>query len=216
MKSIFNMTVAAAAILSLSGCAMTENMTDKQQTQTEAAATGAAVGAVLGVLVGDSKKGAVVGALVGSIIASRYAEHVANKKQEYADNEAYMKAVIAEADNMIALSAEKRTALSAQIANQQKQLAAMQADQDKTEVDNDTLEKQKQDYLAAVKLNDELIAAIQQEVDIQKDVLAKEKERIPVVLVSHSQDTIAKLEAEHKRLLALKTSLVAVPNERFY
>jgi cell division protein FtsB len=88
----------------MGGCA---SMTDRQQTQAQGAAVGtaggAAVGAALGAIFGG-KDGAIIGASVGAgmglLAGAVYGTHVANQKAKFANEEDYLNAVIASAQQI--------------------------------------------------------------------------------------------------------------------
>lgn len=93
----------ACAVLVISGCANIKD--DGTRTRTEGAGTGAAIGAVAGgllgqVLGGDTKStliGAAIGAAVGGVGGYAYGDHVAGQKEQYAKEEEWLDACIAQA-----------------------------------------------------------------------------------------------------------------------
>lgn len=214
MKSLFNKAPLAivVAALTLTGC----QMTDKQQTQAEAAATGAAVGAIVGGLVTDSKEGALVGATIGATIGMMYAEHVADKKEEYADNEKYMEAVLAEADKLIDISSKKREELTGKLADNNKKLAAIKEGRTEQVEDNAELNAQINAYNNELKNTEYLLIVLEREIEVQKKVLDKERDVIPVAYVTQSESKIATLQDEIKGLQNLKTSLASLEHKRLY
>jgi acyl-CoA synthetase (AMP-forming)/AMP-acid ligase II len=214
--------LCCAATLSLSGCALTEGLTDKQLTKNEGAMIGVAIGGVAGALLGG-KKGALFGAALGGAIGNMFAQHVSKKKEKYADNESYMKAVISESDKVIALSKQERKNLVASIKEQQEALASLKSDQKENKDANSTLVAQQQQLNQSLKRTNNLIKILDQEIAIQKETLEKERESLPIILVNHSKtnqavmgDEKQKLEKEKQALEKLAMGLASLDQRTLY
>lgn len=100
-KTGFISAMILALLLSTS-CANIHN--DRTRTQTEGALAGAgigaAVGAIIGAATGNSRSaavGAAIGAGVGAMGGLAYGTHVANKKADYASEEAWLAACLSQA-----------------------------------------------------------------------------------------------------------------------
>lgn len=116
---------------SLWGCANIKD--DKTRTKTEGTLVGgglgAAIGAGVGALVGGKKGAAIgagIGAGVGAAIGFGVGTHIANKKAEYATEEAWLDACIEDAQRTNDTLREHNSALSAELKILEKQTAALQ------------------------------------------------------------------------------------------
>jgi ElaB/YqjD/DUF883 family membrane-anchored ribosome-binding protein len=104
--------------LMLSGCSTTTS--DRSVTTAQGAGLGAALGAGLGALIGSASdnagSGALIGALVGGAGGALYGNHVANKKSEYASQEEYLDACLAQANQVYEAAQAKKEGLQTEIA----------------------------------------------------------------------------------------------------
>jgi len=209
MKTNFFFCSVLSTSILISGCAAT----DRQATEGEATATGALVGALIGGIIGDSKKGVAIGAAVGAIAGSVYGKHVADKKEEYASNEDYMNAVIAEADKVVKAAKEHRATLEAVIAERQVELARLNDKSLNAQEENEELKAR----LAQVKEQTEKLKnIISQEIKIQEQTLEQERAVIPASLVIESASTIDNLKSEQKLLQTLEADLMSLDEMRVY
>jgi hypothetical protein len=123
---------ALMAIFLATGCTNIKN--DEARTKAEGALAGSAGGAVLGALVGALAgmgspdyitRGALIGAGAGGGAGYAYGASVAYKKKQFATQEAYLDACIAEARQKTQKSRSYNALARAVIARQQQQLAAL-------------------------------------------------------------------------------------------
>lgn len=115
------LALITAMALSTISCANIAN--DRTRTQTEGALAGAGVGAamggIIGAITGDESTalvGAAIGAGVGALVGGAIGTHVANKKAEYATEEAWLDACIKEAQSANQAAAAYRDRLKATLA----------------------------------------------------------------------------------------------------
>jgi uncharacterized protein YcfJ len=116
-----------------SGCANITN--DSTRTKTEGTLVGAGAGAVLGAGIGalaGGSRGALIGghlgAAGGSLAGSLVGDHIANNKAEYASQEEWLDACIAQAKQVNAESVRYNAQLKKEIADYDKQASKLLAD----------------------------------------------------------------------------------------
>ncbi|USI27918.1 glycine zipper domain-containing protein [Alteromonas macleodii] len=204
--------VICATALVTSGCAST----DQQNTENQGTAAGVVIGGLLGLALGDSKEATLLGATVGAVLGNMYGKHVADKKAEYKDTEAYMTAMIAESDKVIAASREQRETLQSSVTNQKQMIASYKQksaeQQDLKKALSEQLEKNAKD----LETTNELIAAIDREVGIQQRVLNEERAQLASVMIDKSEANITTMESEKRQLQLLKTQLASLDYRRVY
>lgn len=222
VKRFFCVTFGSVLILFfLQGCA---SLTDAQQTVGEGAATGVVIGGVIGgvagLLVGDNGEsaaiGAAIGATIGAVAGTLYGNHVASKKQDFANKEAYMKAVIAEADKVLANSRETRKTLKLDIAARKKNIDFIKSQRTSKSESNTSLAQLSKKNSQDIEKINQLILGIEDEMKIQKTVLAREKNSLSPQLVSLSETKTSGLETEHRKLKLLKAQLANLDIRRMY
>ncbi len=218
VKRFFCVALCPTLILFfLQGCA---SITDGQQTVGEGAATGVVIGGVIGgvagLLVGDNGESAAIGAAIGAVAGTLYGNHVASKKQDFANKEAYMKAVIAEADKVLANSRETRKTLKLDIAARKKTIDFIKSQRtSKSELNTSLAQLSKKNSQDIEKIN-QLILGIEDEMKVQKTVLVREKYSLSQQLVSLSETKTSGLETEHRKLKLLKAQLANLDIRRMY
>jgi hypothetical protein len=118
--------------LVLAGCANIHN--DRTRTKVEGTAAGAAAGGILGGVIGGVvsggsptyiAQGAIIGAQIGGHAGYAYGTSVANKKAQYASQEAWLDACIAEAKTTTEKSRDYSRLARQIIARQQREIAAV-------------------------------------------------------------------------------------------
>lgn len=212
MKTKITLSLGMAAVLTISGCATT----DEQQTRTEGVAAGALIGGLVGLVLGDSKKVAVAGALVGAIAGDIYAKSVVRKKEDYADAESYMNDVIKDAETNLARSQLERKSLLANFDEYTAEIVRIKKKQDGTESGNLAFKKQIRLAQKDLKAADELIAHLNEEIDMQNQILERERKVIPVSLVQHFESTISSYESEKRQLELLKSKIANLDRRKLY
>lgn len=135
---------------------------------------GAAIGALAGLATGDSRnvvKGALIGAGAGLATGLVAGIYVANKKEDYANNEAYLDACINEARQYNEIAAKANDDLSTQI-----RLTEQNIDQLRTRTRNAALRRQQasqnvETLKQAAGTSDKNIAALEGEISAQEKAL---------------------------------------------
>lgn len=204
--------VVCAAALGTSGCAST----DKQNTENQGTAAGAVIGGLLGLALGDSKEATILGAAVGAVLGNMYGKHVADKKAEYKDSEAYMNAMIAESDKVIAASREQRETLQSSVANQKQMIASLTQKSAEQQDVKKALSEQLKKNTKDLEITNELITALDREVEIQQRVLNEERVQLASFIIDKSEANITTMESEKRQLQLLKTQLANLDYQRVY
>ena len=116
--------ILATALALPVGCANIAN--DRTRTQTEGTLAGAGIGALLGAGIGAATggsrgalAGALIGATVGGVAGLAYGTSVANKKEEYASEEAWLEACLNEAKSVNQQAAAANSRLRTNLASYQ-------------------------------------------------------------------------------------------------
>lgn len=203
----------ALVLFGLSGCA---SMTDAQRTQAQGAATGALIGGLMGSLIGDDRKRVALGAVAGMALGSMYGKHVADRKQEFVNQEAYMQAVIAEADKVLDQAKNERTSLQADIVRRQQAINMIKQRQASLEKSNQSLMQVTADISRDIEKTEHLISNVENEIKIQKATLNRERPFLRTQLVSQSEVQISGLETEYRQLKLLKAQLANLDTRRMY
>ncbi len=168
----------------------------KQRTTAEGAAAGAALGAIIGQLTGvDTEStiaGALIGAGIGSIGSTAYGHHVANKKEQYANQEEYLNACIASTMQINEKTRRYNTALKNEIAKLDEDVNRMIVQYNRKKVTRTALIRKKQKVSAKLSQSQRYLNRAKDEVIIQKEVLKRESGK--------SQAELAKLNIEIKKL----------------
>jgi len=198
-------TLALASALAFGGCAATQ---DGQMAQAQGTGIGALLGGIAGYAIGGDATGALVGAAIGGTGGFLYGTHIANKKAQYANAEAWLDACIAEArttnQNAIAkqqqlrnqLAALETRAKNAKVANNARELRAVKSELAKvqTQMQNESqnLEKQSSNFNQAL-----------------ADPDAKNSSRVGGLrsAVSQIDQTRASYQGDLKRVAALNSTL---------
>ncbi|MDR2946645.1 MAG: hypothetical protein LBV79_07875 [Candidatus Adiutrix sp.] len=117
-----------AALALIGGCANIAN--DRTRTQTEGTLAGAGIGAALGAAIGaiaGGHRGALTGALIGAGVGGTaglaYGTSVANKKADYASEEEWLAACLAEAQSVNQQTADYNSRLKTSLASYKKELS---------------------------------------------------------------------------------------------
>ena len=204
----------------LSGCA---SLNDRQQTIGEGTVTGGLIGGVVGGIAGliaGGGKGAIIGAIsgvvAGGVAGGFYGNHVADKKQSFVNNEAYMRAVLAESDKVLVNSKAKRETLKLDVASRKKKVDVLKKQKTSKSKSNTSLARLAKNNSQDIEKTNQLILNVENEIEVQKTVLAREKHSLSPQLVSLSESKTSDLEAEHRRLKLLKAQLANLDIRRMY
>ncbi len=207
-----SLPIAFLMILTFGGCAST----DAGKTRAEGATAGALIGGVAGVLLGDNRNAAIVGAVVGAVAGDLYAKKVVRKKEQYANTEAYMTALIHDAEQTISTTQQERQLLADNLREQQQILEQLKKNNTDAEKLNEASQQQAKLLNADLEKTSALLTAVQDELQIQQMALAQERATLPVVLVSHSETAISGLMAEKRQLEVLKAQLASLDYRKLH
>lgn len=210
MNKTKQLSLCLAITVGLTGCAST----DEGKTRAEGAGAGALIGGAIGLLLGDSKEAALLGAVVGTVAGDIYARNVVRKKEQYADSESYMNAVIEDAETALAKTQKEHKKLLASYEQYQDDIDKFSEQQKQGAKVNNRLSKQAEQASKDLETTNSLIAALDQEISLQVETLEQERNAIPVALVSHSESTISALESEKRQLELLKSQLASLDRRK--
>ena len=160
-------------IMPAGGCANIQN--DGTRTRTEGTlvgvGAGAGVGALLGQIIGQDTKGTLIGAGIGALLGGlsgfMVGDHVADKKAQYASQEAWLDACIADAHKNNTELAQYNAQLGKEIADLDKKSRTLAAEYKKNKQNKDKLVAEKKAIDEQRKDLGDAIAAL--ETRLQKD-----------------------------------------------
>jgi uncharacterized protein YcfJ len=173
------LTVALICLFSMvTGCANIQD--DGTRTRTEGAGTGAAVGALTGALLGqilggDTQStliGAAIGGAVGGVGGYAYGNHVANQKEQYAKEEDWLEACIAEAKKTNETMVRYNKELSQQIVELRRDTEALRQQHADAKTRTVKLKAKKNEVDGLARSADKELAAARSELAAQKTVVA--------------------------------------------
>jgi DNA repair exonuclease SbcCD ATPase subunit len=197
----------------LTGCA---SMSDRDKTTAQATGLGAVLGAGIGAVIGhqldNRAAGAVIGGMVGAVAGSVYGDHVAGKKESYAKQEDYLNACIAAADKVYQEAYAYNESLRKQISAMDAVVTEMVADMQAKRAKRDEVAAVKKDLARKRKETQEQLAAVTEEIRVQKEVLAHEGKSDAAQQLAQIQDKINGLEAQKTQLMEQTQQLAALNN----
>lgn len=209
------MIAVALSLTLVSGCA---TMDDRQTTQAQGAGFGAIAGAVIGGIIGEVAKddagaGALIGGLVGGAAGAAYGTHVANKKAEYARNEDYLDACVAQASKVRGETEAFNVALQQELDALDKRsaelLAAIEAGKSRQEELN-VLRVQGKTRLADA---EKAMEKLNVELELQRQVLEEERKANPAgEQLAKLQEQVQALEAQRDQLQQRTQRLASINN----
>lgn len=209
------MIAIALSLTLVSGCA---TMDDRQTTQAQGAGFGAIAGAVIGGIIGEVAKddagaGALIGGLVGGAAGAAYGTHVANKKAEYARNEDYLDACVAQASKVRGETEAFNVALQQELDALDKRsaelLAAIEAGKSRQEELN-VLRVQGKTRLADA---EKAMEKLNVELELQRQVLEEERKANPAgEQLAKLQEQVQALEAQRDQLQQRTQRLASINN----
>ncbi len=216
MKKIFYLILCLT--ICLSGCANIQN--DQTRTTTEGAvvgtAVGAGVGAIIGRFAGSAALGAAIGGAIGLAVGTAYGSHVASKKAEYASQEAWLDACIEDAQNKNTELVAYNTQLKEDVSALDTQISQLAADYKRQTITAENFAATQQAELKKIeerkKETDIYIASMEEEVTIQKEVIAdarkekndREADIIETEIVKMEQQ-LAELRQTSEQLASIST-----------
>jgi len=213
LKDVISVLLAVALLV---GCATTS---DETRTKTEGTALGAGAGAVAGALLGfatGGKKGAIIGAgtgvAAGGAAGYLYGTHVANRKKAFATTEAYLDALIKNAQAVN----DRTDALRQEIAQLETETIQLVQRYNQRTIQRGQLTRQEQILKKKVEEGQEQLKILQVEIDNQRQALAKEnqaqmKSGQTTQLLNDLQAEITRLERNKAELEKGVTGLATMP-----
>ncbi|MFV1995511.1 MAG: glycine zipper domain-containing protein [Verrucomicrobiales bacterium] len=195
-----------AASLLLSGC---ETMSDGDVTRAQGAGLGAVLGGAAGGLITGDWQGALIGAGVGAMAGGAYGNHVAAKKAQYANTEAYLNACISSAQHVNNDAYAYNNSLNNQIASLEAEVHAAIAANDKARLraKKSEITKLQQGVKAQMDI-------VNREKQIQRDVYKNEKAAgAPAATLSSLSSEIGTLETRNSSLQSNYNRLASLNNQ---
>lgn len=196
MKKSILLSVSAALIISMAGCANPNNMSDSDRTKAEGTGIGVLGGAILGAIIGGDSKGAAIGAAVGGVAGYAYGSHVANEKAKYASQEDWLDACIVNAKkvnkDIIAYNAKVQKKI-----DETKKLVALYKNKKASKA---KMLAQKKLIDSEKKKADEMLKMAMNELKLQQDVLRDAKKSGKKTEAARLEKEIAIMERENNTL----------------
>ncbi len=213
------------AITFSGGCATT----DSGKTKTEGAGIGAVMGAIVGTVAAsfrcDSDKkdcakarrqGATVGAVAGGAAGYAYGTHVANKKTEYASEEAYLNDVIANAAKVAEEAKVYNVDLKKQLTVLDKKKSELISATDRQEQNKASIRKNNEELITTIKQTENELKLVTNEISIQNKVIERERESAPARLINVALGGVTELEIQERALQQSLAQLKLIDNRRAY
>ena len=206
LKRLLSVVLIGALLgASLAGCANIQD--DGTRTKTEGtlvgAGAGALIGAGIGALVGGRKGaliGAGIGAAAGSAIGFGVGTHIAKKKAEYASEEAWLDACLDQAQKANNEAKAYNQKLAGEIKTIDRQTASLKKQYAEKSASKSQLTAEKKNIDAKLKETRDMIAALDNEIASQTEVLQDAKS-------SGKNDYVSSLDAEIAALRKQKAQL---------
>ncbi len=190
-----------------------ETLDDSLRTKSQAAGIGAAVCAALaiGLTKCDDddpncdeakkrRKNALIAGLVCGVAGYAYGSHVASKKEQYASQESYLDAVIAEANRVHDEAVQSNSALASELATLDWKIQQAQANLSNSEQSRDELSGLQQDLKNQYSAANTRLKVLEREIEIQKAVIEKEKDEISPSYHARAVSAVSSLEGQSESL----------------
>ena len=206
-----NALLAANALVVLTGCVTT----DTQQTKAQGTAIGALIGGLAGAAI-DDKRGAIIGAIAGAAIGHAWGSHVASKKANYANQEAYLKDVIAAADAVAADAEAYNKRIARTIGRLKQRETELRLAAAKHQAQQHQLKKFEAELQVAISETEKKLKIVMDEIKIQKRVVANEQRSAPPRLMTVAAGGISDLEIQQRALQRALTQLESIDERRAY
>jgi len=214
MKKYISLIVVLAFI---TGCAGTA---DRRRTESEGAHGGALIGYFVGSLVGqilDGDDGAALGALLGTALGGTmgyaYGNHVANKKEEYANTEDYLNACVASAQKVNLETQQYNANLITEVRDLNDETNRMMELYHRKEIQKAELHRKSQEVQTRFAEAHGQLRKTNNEIALQKSVLERERANVPADAakldheISKLQQSADELENHTRALAAINQQL---------
>jgi len=172
MNNLSKITISISVSLSLIGCVTNESMDDQTQTKVEGTAIGALIGGVLGAAIGG-KDGALIGAAVGAGGGYLVGNEVADRKAKYASDEDFLDGEITYVAEYNQSAKSYNQSLAKEIKTLNSQAASLEKQYKQGKVNKSKLESKKITVAKHLASNEKMLADLQKEYDINKNILAE-------------------------------------------
>ncbi len=210
--------ISLIVVLTLfTGCAGTA---DRRRTESEGTRGGAFIGYFVGSMVGqilDGDKGSALGALLGAALGGTlgyaYGNHVANKKEEYANTEDYLNACIASAQKVNLETQQYNAKLITEVKKLNLEANQMIAQYRSKEIQKTELNRKSQEVQVRYAEAQGQLRKTNNEIALQKNVLQRERANVPADAakldheISKLQQAATELENHTRALAAINQQL---------
>ena len=187
------------------GCATTGG--DRQRTQKEGTAVGAGLGALAGGIIGyalGGRKGMLAGAAIGgaggALAGHTYGKHVADEKEKFANEEAWLNECIASAEKINKETLQYNQALASEITDLDNQCAQLSEKYKHKSVTKQSMSTKKGQIDAKKTEVEEKIKRVQFEVENQEKVLANANKKGKTGYAETLNEKISALNQQIKEL----------------
>ena len=209
MKSGIAMTLAAL----MAGCA---GMSDQDRTEAQATGIGAALGAVMGAIIGNQmdnpRAGAMIGGMVGAVAGNVYGNHVAARKAQFAKEEDYLNACLAQAQKVNVEAVASNTALREEIAGLNRRVEEMLAAIQSRTAERGQRTALLRDLRSQRQAANRMLAQVTEEIRVQRELLKNEANSGATPQLAAIQEQINQLEQQKAELTAQTNQLAALSN----
>lgn len=196
----------------LSSCAIN----DAYLTRLQGAGAGCLAGAGLGGAIGQSWEGALIGCGVGTLAGYGVGHYIANKKSQYVKKEDYLNAMVSEAEISIKQSRQLNRKLTSDITLLEKKQKQYLSQVNKTSSSQKKLLAQHEQTEGLITQTENEIKKISSDIEVQKQVLAEERQTAPTQFVKVTGQNINDLESEKSSLKIALAQLEAIDRRRAY
>jgi uncharacterized protein YcfJ len=202
-------------VVFITGCS---SMSDRSNTIAQGCLVGTGIGAALGAVVGElagdnAAAGAAIGGTFGAVVGCGYGNHVANKKEAYANEEEWLNDCIASTCRINEETIQYNESLKYEIAQLDKEINELVALYNTKQIDKATLEEQRRIVQAKLDEANKKLGRAKDEIRMQQTALASAKNSSPQKVakleneINKLENSVASLEKEAEKLIAIKQGI---------
>lgn len=203
-----------ALLCVLSGCTNIQN--DTTRTLTEGALAGCAAGALVGSLAGDNKESVAAGCAAGGVAGYAVGHQVARKKQQYANEEAYLRDVLRQAEQQNRAVVELNKQLLLDLDRLQQQEKNLYKNYQTERARQLAMTQMREDARQRLQQARQAIARADQELEGQRQVLARERAAAPDFYLASAPKLIDQLQRSRQNLALAQGRLQNLQNTLEY